>query len=163
MCRIQFHLRFLSISDATTTENRSEGLHTCRERSWISSPETRNSVVLSENRCAIAINTPLNLEVSLYSLVILTDLRRPSPHSFDGNQANRDMRVNLCGRFTGVAVFQVALRRILGESWRIRNSVLDVTSNALNVRVCSRNSLARINADFDCISTAFLVPRNGLG
>lgn len=135
MCHLQFHLRFLSISDANTHEYCSEGLHIYRDRGWISSPETGNNAAVVENRVAIAINTSIESESAPYSLVTLTDLRGLSPHRFGYNQAYETLLVNVCGNYTGVAVFQVALWELLRDWWEIWGTVLNAISGTLGMEV----------------------------
>lgn len=138
-CHLQFHIRYISTSDTAMArlipEHSSEGLLLCREKFQVFPPGAGQDFPLVESRVAIAINTSRDLNLAHYSMVTLTDSPILCLDDFEGNQAWSDMKLSLCGEFTGIAVFQMAIHRLLTE-WDNRwNFILDSISSNLKVQV----------------------------
>ncbi|KAH6716763.1 hypothetical protein BKA61DRAFT_310465 [Leptodontidium sp. MPI-SDFR-AT-0119] len=139
ICHLQFHIRYISTSNTAIArlipEVLSEGLHFHREKGQAFSLGAGQDFPLVESRVAIAINTSLDSKFAHYSMVTLTDSDKLSLDDFEGNQAWSDINFSLCGKFAGVAVFQVAIRRLLMVWGRRWNFVLDSINNLLKVQV----------------------------
>jgi hypothetical protein len=139
MCHLQFHIRYISTSDTAITrlipKYQSEGLRFHREKHPGFSLGARQDFSFVESRVAIAINTSLDSNFAYYSMVKLTDSHRLCLDDFEDSQTWSDINLSLYGHFAGVAVFQVAICRLLREWGRRWNLVLDSISNILKVRV----------------------------
>jgi hypothetical protein len=139
ICHLQFHLRYISTSDTPISrlihEHQSEGLGFCREKGLYFSPGAELDFPLVESRAAIAINTSCDSDLAHYSMVTLTDFPELYLDSFEGNQAWSDMKLILCGKFTGIAVFQMAIFRLLTEWNKKWNSFIESIDNTLKVQV----------------------------
>ena len=69
----------------------------------------------AESRVVIAINTSLDPRLAHHTMVTLTDSHRLFLDNFQGDQAWRNMKLNFGGKFAGLAVFQIAICRLLRE------------------------------------------------
>jgi hypothetical protein len=122
-CHLQFHIRYMSSSDTAITrlipENWSEGLRFCREKRQVFLPGGGQDFSFDENRVAIATNTSLDSDLPYHSMVTLADSLKLCQDDFGDRQAWSNMKLSLCGNFTGVAIFQMAICRLLGE-WHKR-------------------------------------------
>lgn len=129
----------MSISDTAIArlipQRRSEGLCFRREKGSLFSPGAGEDFSPVESRVAIAINTSMDSNLARYSMVTLTDSPTLCLDNFKGNQAWSTMKVSLCGEFTGIAVFQMAICNLLTEWHKRWDFVLDSVSNTLKVRV----------------------------
>jgi hypothetical protein len=137
MCHLQFHIRYISTSDTPISRlihgYRSEGLSLCRKKGRQFSSGAELGFPIVESRLAIAINTSKDSDLAYYSMVTLADAPELCLDNFEGNQASSDMKLSLCGRFTGIAVFQAAIYRLLTE-WSERwNSFLDFIDSEVKV------------------------------
>lgn len=138
MCHLQFHIRYLFNSGIAFTrlnsEHQSEGLSLCREKGQVP-PGAGQGIPLVESRVAIAINTSIDSGLPYFSMATLTDSPKLCLDGFEGSQAWNDMKLSLCGEFTGIAIFQRAIYCLLLE-WNKRwNSVLDSFERNVKVRV----------------------------
>jgi hypothetical protein len=123
---MQFHLRFFAVNvenSATTQEHKSSGLLIQREKGTIDLPDGRTGFGIKECRTGAATIARFDTDAATYSLVVLGDTKGTKNLDLYGPDAWNDMceemHLGSCGRFKGVAMFQLELYDLLRDwGWR---------------------------------------------